>query len=86
MPDGSLAHLATPGSVIAIRVTPRAARNEVLIDADDCIRVYVTAPSNGGRATIAAQALLARALGVAKTRLVLIAGAASRDKRFLLRS
>lgn len=48
------------------------------------IRISVTEVPQDGRATAAAQEMLARALGVAKTRLVLVRGATSRDKVFRL--
>jgi uncharacterized protein YggU (UPF0235/DUF167 family) len=41
-------------------------------------------PPEEGRATAAVAEALAHALGVAKGRLVLVRGAASRDKRFRL--
>ena len=83
MDKGALAHLAIEGAEIAVRVTPGAARDRIAAEAD-CIRIHVTAPPEDGRATRAAQVLLARALGVAKNRLVLLRGAASRDKLFRL--
>ncbi|WP_371038904.1 MULTISPECIES: DUF167 domain-containing protein [unclassified Rhodosalinus] len=81
LPD--LTHLARPGAQIALRVTPRAGR-ERLVEEAGRLRAYVTAPPEGGRATTAAQALLARAMGVAKTRLTLVRGARSREKVFRL--
>jgi uncharacterized protein YggU (UPF0235/DUF167 family) len=78
-----LSHLAEPGASYAVRVTPgtRRAGLELL---DGVIRISVTAPPEDGRATEAARAALAEALGVAKTRLVLIRGVKSRDKLFRL--
>ncbi|AUH63902.1 DUF167 domain-containing protein [Paracoccus zhejiangensis] len=80
----NLSHLAVPGAVIAVRVTPRAAKNAVLSDEDGRVRVLVTTVPEGGRANAEVQKLLAKALGVAKTRLVLIRGATGRDKQFRL--
>ncbi len=80
----NLSHLAAPGAEIAVRVTPRASRNAVLLAEDGSIRVAVTAVPEGGKATAAVQKLLAKALGVAKTRLVLLRGATARDKVFRL--
>lgn len=78
-----LSHLATPGAQIPIRVTPRARRNEISV-ADGAIRVQVTAPPEDGKANAAVVKLLAKAMGVAKSRLVLVRGATSRDKVFRL--
>ena len=78
-----LSHLAVPGTEIAVRVTPKASRNAVVVE-EGTIRVYVTVVPEGGKATAAVVKLLAKALGVAKTRLVLLRGETSRDKVFRL--
>ncbi len=78
-----LAHLAHPGAEIAVRVTPRASRNALRMD-DGMIRIQVTSVPEDGKATEAAQVLLAKALGVAKTRLTLLRGTKARDKVFRL--
>lgn len=80
---GVLAHLAVPGAEFAVRVTPGASRSAITLD-EGVMRVSVTALPEDGRANAAVQALLAKALGVAKTRLTLIRGAKSRDKVFRL--
>ena len=82
LPD--LSHLARPGAALAVRVTPRAARNGITIAEDGAIRVTVTAVPEDGRATAEVVKLLAKALGVAKTRLTLVRGATARDKLFRL--
>jgi len=79
LPD--LSHLARPGATVAVRVTPRAARNAIVLR-DGAIRVAVTAAPEGGKANAAVQKLLARALGVPKSRLRLIRGESARDKVF----
>lgn len=76
-----LTHLAQPGAVIAVRVTPRASRNAVVLDGDT-IRVMVTTVPEDGKANAAVIKLLSKALGVAKSRLVLLRGASARDKLF----
>lgn len=76
-----LSHLARPGAEIAVRVTPRASRNAVILDGE-AIRVAVTVVPEDGKANAAVVKLLAKALGVAKSRLVLVRGATSRDKLF----
>ena len=77
-----LSHLAVPGARIAVRVTPRASRNAVLCGQDGAIRVLVTTVPEDGKANQAVVKLLAKALGVAKTRLTLVRGATARDKVF----
>ena len=78
-----LSHLARPGVLLAVRVTPSARRRSLALEGE-VIRIAVTEPPEDGRATEAARMALARALAVARTRLVLIRGATSRDKLFRL--
>ncbi len=79
LPD--LSHLARSGATVAVRVTPRAATNAIVLR-DGAIRVAVTAAPEGGKANAAVQKLLAKALGVPKSRLRLIRGESARDKVF----
>lgn len=83
MKPPDLSHLAQEGAEIAVRVTPRAGRNAVEQDGGT-LRVRVTATPENGKATEAVRKLLAKALGVPKTRLTLLRGATSRDKVFRL--
>ncbi len=78
LPD--LSALAVPGALLAVRATPKARRNG--IEPGDPVRVWVTAPPDRGKANDAVRRLLAKALGIAPTRLTLTRGAASRDKQF----
>ncbi len=73
--------LAEPGAQIAVRVTPKASRNLVKLQ-DGVLRVHVTAVPEAGKANAAVVKLLSKALGVPKSRLQLLRGAASRDKLF----
>lgn len=79
LPD--LSDLAAPGTRIAVRVTPRAARNAVLRDGD-ALRVTVTTVPEGGKANASVIKLLSKALGVPKSKIELIRGETSRDKTF----
>ncbi|WP_050528115.1 DUF167 domain-containing protein [Pseudorhodobacter aquimaris] len=72
-----------PGTEFSVRVTPKAARNAITVD-NGQIRVYVTTVPEDGKATAAVIKLLAKSLGVAKSRVVLLRGATSRDKVFRL--
>ena len=82
-PAPELVHLAAPGTEIALRVTPKAARNALVLT-DEGLRAYVTVVPEGGKANRAVQKLLAEGLGVAKSRLRLIRGETARDKVFRL--
>ncbi len=83
MKKGEWAERAVPGAEFALRVTPGARRAE-LVAGPDGYRCAVTAPPEDGRANKAVAEALAHALGVAKSRLVLVRGAMSRDKLFRL--
>ena len=78
-----LSRMAVVGAIFAVRVTPNARRAGVDL-VDGVIRISVTVVPEAGRATEAARASLAKALGVAKTRLTLVRGATARDKLFRL--
>lgn len=67
--------------LLTVRVTPKAARNRLVIDAGTA-RVYVTTVPEGGKATAAVVKLLAKELGIAKSRITLLRGAKDRTKVF----
>lgn len=81
MAKSDLSHLAAPGTVLELRVTPKASRNEIR-EEEGQMRVYVTTVPENGKANEAVIKLLSKALGVPKSRLTLIRGATSRDKAF----
>jgi uncharacterized protein YggU (UPF0235/DUF167 family) len=76
-----LSHLALEGAEIAVRVTPKASRDRIVVE-EGQIRIYVTTVTEDGKANAAVQKLLAKALGLPKSRLSLIRGQTSRDKVF----
>lgn len=80
VPD--LSHLCVPGTVFEIRATPRAAANRIWVDPEGVIRIAVTASPEGGKANAAVTKLLAGAIGVSKSSLLLIRGRSSRYKLF----
>jgi uncharacterized protein YggU (UPF0235/DUF167 family) len=82
LPD--LSARALPGATFALRVQPRARADLIGTGADGTLTARVTAPPADGRANEAVRRLLARALGVAPTRLTLIRGETARDKVFRL--
>ena len=76
-----LSHLALEGAEIAVRVTPKASRNRIVVE-EEQIRAYVTTVPEDGKANVAVQKLITKAMGVPKSRLRLIRGQTSRDKGF----
>jgi len=65
---------------IRVRVTPRASRDELAGWRDGVLRVRVAAPPVEGRANAAVARLLARALGVPKSAVGIMAGTGAREK------
>ncbi len=82
MREPALSSLAHAGTEIAVRVTPRASRNAVTRDDAGLVRVQVTCVPEDGKANREVTRLLARALGIAPSRLELVRGAKGRDKLF----
>ena len=80
MADAPLGHLAIPGRLLDVRVTPGAARDDIR-EEDGTLRVRVTVAPENGKANAAVLKLMAKALGVPKSRLTLLRGATSRNKQ-----
>lgn len=76
-----LSFLVQPGRRLEVRVTPRASRNAVIWDGET-LRVTVTTVPEGGKANADVIRHLAKALGIAKSRLTLLRGGSGRDKLF----
>ena len=83
-PPGRVGSSPTPGTVsdatIAIRLQPRAKRDEVVGERGDAIVVRITAPPVDGRANAALCAFVAKKLKIPPTRVDLVRGQTSRDK------
>ena len=74
-------HGGQKGSALAVRVTPRASRNEIVeLMEDGTIRVRIAAPPTDSESNEALIGFLSEILGVPKSRLDIVAGAAGRDK------
>ena len=74
-------HGGQKGSALAVRVTPRASRNEIVEMLDDgTIKVRIAAPPVDDEANTALIEFLADILGVPKSRLEIVAGETGRDK------
>jgi uncharacterized protein (TIGR00251 family) len=70
-----------PYAVIAVSVTPRSARDEVIGWQDGALRVRLKAPPVDGKANEALRRLLAESLGVALSAVTIVAGETARLKR-----
>lgn len=75
LPDGLL-----PDGLLRVRVQPKASSNQVLNYVDGTLRLRVTAAPENGKANAAVIELLAKKLGIGKTKISIFRGQASRIK------
>jgi uncharacterized protein (TIGR00251 family) len=69
------------GAALAIRVTPRASRDEIVeVLSDQTIKIRLTAPPVEDKANTALIAFLSEVLGVPKANIEIVAGQSGRDK------
>jgi uncharacterized protein len=74
-------HNGKSGAALAVRVTPRSARNEIAGVLDDgTVKVRLTAPPVEGKANEALVRFLADVLDVATSKIEIVAGETGRDK------
>jgi uncharacterized protein (TIGR00251 family) len=74
-------HDGQRGSALAVRVTPRASRNEIVeLLEDGTIKVRIAAPPADNEANEALINFLSEILGVPKSKLDIVAGVSGRDK------
>jgi uncharacterized protein (TIGR00251 family) len=74
------------GTVLAVRAQPGAKRNAVVGERAGALRVAVSAAPERGKANAAIQEVLADALGCKASRVLLVSGETSRDKRFMIQA
>ena len=74
-------HDGMKGAALAIRVTPRAKKDEVsgILD-DGTIKVRLTAPPVEGKANASLIKFLAEILSVSRSKIEIVAGESGRDK------
>ena len=74
-------HDGRKGAALAIRVTPRASKNEIVdILSDGTVKVHLTAPPVEGKANAELLKFLSKVLDVPIGQLEVVAGASGRDK------
>ncbi len=74
-------HDGKKGAALAVRVTPRASKNEIVdILSDGTVKVHLTAPPVEGKANAALLKFLSKVLDVPLRQLEVVAGAGGRDK------
>lgn len=74
-------HDGRVGAALAIRVTPRARKNEISgVLSDGTVKIRLTAPPVEGKANAALIEFLASVLDIPKAKIEIIAGASGHDK------
>jgi len=74
-------HDGKRGAALAVRVTPRASRNEIFgVLNDGTVKIHLTSPPVEGQANEALLKFLSEVLGVSVSRLDIVAGKTGRDK------
>jgi uncharacterized protein (TIGR00251 family) len=74
-------HDGKRGSALAVRVTPRASDNKITeVLNDGTVKIHIAAPPIDDRANEELVRFLADILGVAKSRIEIVAGQNGRDK------
>jgi uncharacterized protein YggU (UPF0235/DUF167 family) len=68
-------------TVLTVRVHPRSSKNRHLVDADQILHVWVTAPAVEGAANMAVSRYLADVLEISRSRISLVSGETARTKR-----
>jgi hypothetical protein len=74
-------HGGKQGAALAVRVTPRASKNEIVeVLRDGTVKIHLTAPPVDGKANEALLKFLSGILDIAQSRIEIVAGLGSRDK------
>ena len=74
-------HDGKKGAALAVRVTPRASKNQIVGALNDgTIKIRITAAPNEGQANEELVKFLSDVLGIAKSRIEIVAGETGRDK------
>lgn len=79
-PAYTMVSTPTDNCIIKVRVQPKASRNQVDGYEEGTLRLRVTAPPTDGKANAGVIALLAKTLGISKSKLAIVRGHGSRDK------
>ena len=79
LPDPAALRALVRGGELRVRVTP-GARSEGIAIVDGAVQVKVRARPQDGAANAAVEALVAKAIGIPKSRCALLRGATSREK------
>lgn len=74
-------HNGRRGSALAVRITPRASRNQIVgVLNDGTVKVHLAAETSDNEINTELISFLSEVLGVPKSRLDIVAGPSGRDK------
>ncbi len=68
-------------AVLAVRIQPRASKDEIIVQSDGSLKIRLTAPPVDGAANEALIACLAKVLRVSRSQIEILSGHTSREKR-----
>jgi len=81
MPRKYVLHGGQRGSALAVRITPRASRNQIVgVLKDGTVKVHLASEPLDEKLNIELVVYLAEVLGVPKSRVAIVAGENGRDK------
>jgi uncharacterized protein len=86
MPPATFLRETSGGTLLSVKLQPRASKNEIGEALDDELKIKVTTPPVDAAANQALVELLAERLGCACSRIELIRGHTSRHKTLMLHS
>ncbi len=72
------------GVIVPVRAQPKGRRNAIVGTHAGCLKIVVTDPPEKGKANQSIAGILAAALEIAPSRVQLIAGSTSAQKKFLV--
>jgi hypothetical protein len=72
---------ALDSALLVVRIQPRASKNEIIPMEGGALKIRLTAPPVDGAANEALVRFLSEVLGIAKTRVEIVSGQTSREKR-----
>lgn len=75
-----------PDLLLHVRVQPRASRDEIVGPQGEHLKVRISAPPVEGKANIHLAKFIAKAFGVARSRVYLLSGETGREKRLRITS
>jgi uncharacterized protein len=81
MPRKYVLHGGQRGSALAVRITPRASRNQIVgVLNDGTVKVHLASEPSDEKLNVELVVYLAEVLGVPKSRVAVVAGENGRDK------